>query len=125
MFCIKCGKEYQEGEKFCSGCGNNLEEKVEETGEIKLENQAPVYQQIIVPKRPSEKFSGLAIAGFVLGLVAFFIMPIFIGVPGLIFSCTSFKDVSVNNKRGKGLAIAGLVLGIINVVWGILSLTVL
>lgn len=28
MNCSKCGKNYVSGQKFCSGCGSSLEEKV-------------------------------------------------------------------------------------------------
>ena len=61
--------------------------------------------------------NGLAIAGFVLGLLSIFIAGIILGLLGVIFSMTALNKIKRNpNMGGKGLAIAGLILGLIGLV---------
>ncbi len=50
---------------------------------------------------------GFAIAGFVLGLVAFIPYLQFVAVPGIVFSALGMRS------KKRGLAIAGLVLSIV------------
>ena len=54
-----------------------------------------------------KKFSGFAIAGFVLSFLGFF------AILGIIFSIIGLHSTKNNKKRGRGLAIAGLVIGIL------------
>ena len=109
MFCKKCGAELAEGTKFCSSCGAEV---VNETETQPTETQNVAEQ----PVQTKAKFSGLAIAGFVLSLVGLIIFGIPCGVMGIIFTSISFKEISTKNLRGKGLAIAGLVISILDVV---------
>ncbi len=66
---------------------------------------------------PASRFSGMAITGFVLGLVA--MLPCFwiwIQVPGVlavIFSLVGMKATKSRQRKGRGLAIAGLILGLV------------
>lgn len=79
---------------------------------------APTYLphgQQYAPRRTS----GMAIAGFVLSLVA--LVPCFWfvfqlpGVLGTVFSAVALKATSGGRMKGRGLAIAGLVVGLITV----------
>lgn len=63
------------------------------------------------------KQSGLGIAGFVVGLISFFIFPLILGVIGAALSGAALDDYE--NK--KGLPIAGLVLSIISIIFGIIK----
>jgi Domain of unknown function (DUF4190)/GYF domain 2 len=63
----------------------------------------------------THKTNGMAIAGFVLGLLSLFCC--FIGPPfsilGLIFSCVGLAQINKQSAQGgKGLAIAGIILAI-------------
>ncbi len=59
---------------------------------------------------------GFAIAGFVLGLVAFIPFIQFAAIPGIIFSALGLKS------EKHGLAVAGLVLSIAAIVLGVLAI---
>ncbi|WP_282779875.1 DUF4190 domain-containing protein [Phaeodactylibacter xiamenensis] len=63
------------------------------------------------------EIDGLAIAGFVTGLVGIFILGIILGTLGIVFSAIALSRIKKEPevRTGKGLAIAGLVLGIISV----------
>ena len=78
--------------------------------------------EVVVVEQPApakKKKDGLAIAGFVLGIISVFILPLILGARATIFSAIGLTRAPKRNKGGKGLAIAGLILGIIGVVWGI------
>lgn len=64
------------------------------------------------------QIDGLAIAGFVTGLVGIFIFGIILGILGIVFSAIALSRIRKEPevRTGRGLAIAGLVLGIISVV---------
>ena len=61
---------------------------------------------------------GMAVAGFVCGLIGLFVAGIILGTLGIIFSAIALGRINRNpdTKSGRGLAIAGLILGIIAVV---------
>jgi Domain of unknown function (DUF4190) len=61
---------------------------------------------------------GMAIAGFVCGLVGIFVAGIILGTLGIVFSAIALGRINKDpdGKSGRGLAIAGLILGIIAVV---------
>lgn len=63
------------------------------------------------------KQSGLGIAGFVVGLVSFFIFPLILGVIGAVLSGVALGDYETK----KGLPIAGLVLSIVSIIYGIIK----
>lgn len=66
---------------------------------------------------------GLAIAGFVTGVVSLFVFGIVLGILGIVFSSVALKRIKrePETRKGRGLAIAGLVTGIVGVVgWIIL-----
>ena len=65
-----------------------------------------------------KKTDGLAVAGFICGLVSIFVAGIILGILGIIFSAIALGRISNNpdTRSGKGLAIAGLVLGIVGAV---------
>ena len=66
--------------------------------------------------------NGLAIAGFVVGLVSIFLNFYCItGIVGLILSIVGFKK-SKETEKGKGLAIAGIICSIIGIVVGIVDI---
>ncbi len=61
------------------------------------------------------KVDGLAIAGFVSGVLSFFIFGIVFSILAIVFSAIALKRIKSNPevRKGKGLAVAGLVLGIV------------
>lgn len=82
------------------------------------------YQYNFGGQKPPLKFSAKAIVGFVLSLVAFFVLPLPCGIVGLVFSALALRDAGLGLVRGKGMAIAGLVISIINVVYGTVVLII-
>lgn len=84
-----------------------------------------VYQQYIYPGQPPvfmqqlpDSRKGMAIAGFVLGLISF--LPSFYLGFGLIFSIPGliFSSLGMRSTTSRGLAIAGMVLSIISLCIG-------
>lgn len=68
--------------------------------------------------------NGMAIAGFVLGLVSFLLN--FWGIVGalaIIFSAIGLSQVSKSKQKGKVFAIVGLISGIINVIYAFIIIT--
>ena len=133
MYCTNCGKELPSGSSVCSECGTEFasEEKSAKT-EASSDNHRPYmdYQQNFHQQQNSfgydhsqeipEGHSGLAIAGFVLGILGTCsccipLINIPLGIVGLILSILGIKS------RYRGLAIAGVVLSSIAIVLGILT----
>jgi len=83
-------------------------------------SQPPLYSssgnQWLVNQQPP--YSGLAIAGFVCGLLG--LTPCFVGlvlcILGIVFSSVGIAKTGIGKRRGRGLAIAGLVLSIVFIV---------
>ena len=98
------------GSKFSGGYDNNM--------------YNGSYQNNFGGQKPPVKFSAKAIVGFVLSLVAFFVLPLPCGIVGLVFSALAMRDAGNGLVRGKGMAIAGLVISIINVVYGTVALII-
>ncbi|MDX2249562.1 MAG: DUF4190 domain-containing protein [Bacteroidia bacterium] len=77
----------------------------------------------------SEAFTdGMAVAGFVTGLVSLFAFGFVLGILGIIFSLIGLKRIrrEPEVRRGYGLATAGLVLGTIGVVgWALILFLVI
>lgn len=116
MFCPYCGANLTDNAKFCSSCGAQIEK--ENTSEVVTEtnNQLQTNQPTPNTQSTVKKFSGAAIAGFVLSLVGIIVAGIPCGVLGIIFSAAGMSETKNQEKRGKGLAIAGLVISIIDIV---------
>jgi len=63
------------------------------------------------------RVNGMAVAGFVLGLVGLLVFGLLFGLLAIIFSAIGLGKINKDPSRwrGKGLAVAGLVLGIIDI----------
>lgn len=74
--------------------------------------QAPAgasqWQGWIPPALPSAATSGMAVAGFVLGLLGFFVIS---AILGIVFGSVAVSQIRRTHQQGRGLAIAGIVLG--------------
>lgn len=68
--------------------------------------------------------NGLAISGFIIGLVSLFIAGIPLGIVAIIFSAIALGQIPKKGQKGRGFAIAGLILGIIGIVGALIVLTV-
>lgn len=60
------------------------------------------------------KFDGMAITGFVLGILSLFLGPL-ASIPAIIFSAIGLNRIkhNPNPREGRGLALAGLIIGIV------------
>lgn len=74
------------------------------------------------PTSPQPKMSGLAIAGFIIGIGGLFIgLQFFTGIAAIILSSMAISRINKDsNLTGKGFGITGLILGIIQVLIGII-----
>lgn len=70
---------------------------------------------------------GLAIAGFVIGIVGLFVLGILLGILAIVFSAIALNRIKKEPKArmGRGLAIAGLVLGIVGVLGWLILLAII
>lgn len=112
MYCSYCGKQVDEEANLCFNCGENLQ----------------IIQQNNIQSTPINPVSnGMAIAGFVLGLLGLLTSGyvVIFQILGLIFSIHGLKKATLLKGRGKGLAIAGLILSIISLVIFVLYILML
>ncbi|MBE7076296.1 MAG: DUF4190 domain-containing protein [Clostridiales bacterium] len=113
MFCSYCGKKVADTDKFCKECGAEIKKTAEVVDPVAETENTQVESNEVQTK----KFSGKAIAGFVLSLAGIVFAGMICGIIGLILSSIALKNIKNNeNLRGKGLAIAGLVISIIDIV---------
>ena len=93
MYCVRCGKNIDEGSKYCTSCGYPV------NGKVKEEHETKDNAQVIS----------------ILGMIFSFIIPI-IGLILNIISickCSKYKSKTGNDSKYKGLSFAGLVISII------------
>ncbi len=116
MFCKKCGSNIPDNSAVCPNCGEPVQNSTTTTQP----------QTIIVQQVSSDK-NGMAIAGFVLSLLAALSLGLsfIFELLGLIFSIMGLSKAKSANGNGKGLAIAGIVLAAISIALLILYFTVL
>lgn len=98
MYCTKCGKKNKDNTIYCEYCGKQMIE------EDKLN---------ITVKEPARN-NGLALAGFIVGIVSnvFGVLTIG-GIVAIILSSIALNKIKKNNDGGKGFALVGLILGIV------------
>jgi hypothetical protein len=74
----------------------------------------PLSQPEVVVQK---KFSGKAIASFIVALAGLFIAAIICGIVGLVLGRVAIQEINTKgNLKGKGLAIAGMIISIIDIV---------
>lgn len=70
------------------------------------------------PEKQNDSVSGTIIAGFVLGLISWFLNFFgIVGIMAIVFSAIGLSQLSRTNQKGKVLAIIGLVSGIVSVIY--------
>ncbi len=128
--CKNCGAQINDNEKFCSSCGQKIEEASFGTSEQSNEQSntdagAMNYNQNIYYQPQNQPTSGMAVASLVLGIVGIFISWFTLLVPsilGIIFGAVAIKQCSEKNLNGRGMAIGGLVCSLIIVVIAVIAI---
>ena len=114
-FCPNCGNELEKDVKFCSSCGSTI------NGDA---NQSVPVNNNYVTVNTQNNSNGMAVAGFVISLVSFFLCCGSLNWLSLIFSIVGLVQAKSKNGNGKGLAIAGIVIScIVMVLFIILMIT--
>ena len=116
MFCKHCGKAIDRDTIYCPYCGKLLDTP-DSSDPSSLSN---------VSEPTVRKYSGKAIAGFVVSLVGILAAAIPCGIVGLVLSLKGLKETDFLNfrefRKGRGLAVWGIVISIIDLVVGALNL---
>lgn len=105
-YCSKCGNEYNEGQNFCTVCGNRLDEEVFEP-----DKKLPLCYKIF-----GYVGFGLGIFTFIMAFIPIANYVTFISGPiGIVMSCLGKKEKQVYNKARKGFifSLIGLILGVV------------
>ena len=111
MFCRFCGHEVHPSYNVCPSCGHVLND-VNKMQDNKSSNFFFFFST-------RARSSLMAIAGFVLGLISYFIYG-FLGILGLIFSIIGMNQTKDRKYSKRGFAIAGVVLSSISLAFWIL-----
>ena len=118
--CPHCNHEVADTDAFCMSCGAQLSAPAQNTQYTAPAQSAPAFVPPAAPVAPvGAKYSGKAIAAFVLSLVSlvFTCAAPICGILAIIFAALGQKEINEKQLAGKGLAVAGLVMGIIAVVF--------
>lgn len=99
-FCPNCGKELEKDAKFCASCGTTIGD----------DNSTTPVNNGNVTVNVQNNSNGMAVAGFVISLVSFFLCCGSFNWLSLIFSIIGLVQAKSKNGNGKGLAIAGIVI---------------
>jgi hypothetical protein len=115
-YCPRCGKALTERDRFCTNCGVAMATPANPTG----------FTSGYMPSNARPGGNGLAVAGFVLALIALFFgwIPFYgwaVWLNALIFSCIGLSKARKTGDR-MGLAIAGLVISLVALLTGLLVL---
>ena len=106
MYCRYCGNELDEN-GFCKNCG------------IVFENnqQTPVVyvntQQKESEERKEPRTRGMAVAGFIMAILQFFLsgnISVILALLAIIFSFVGMSHTKNGKMRGRGFAVVGLII---------------
>lgn len=116
-FCTKCGQEYTEGDKFCTHCGNSLQNNNSQrpTKPVSLNSLNNQVQT-----NGNDDSTGLIIG--ILSLV--FSLSGFLTLVGFILGIVGLSK-NRTNKVGRGLSLAGLIIGILSIIGTIIYIVLL
>lgn len=111
MFCGKCGSPIKDGNSFCSNCGAPISDSLDLSStqpDAKPTQTVPVV--MMTQPVPAKSANGVAIAGFILGLISFILcwvpgLGMILGIVGLVLSIVGSKR---KNVCGSGGVLAGL-----------------
>jgi uncharacterized membrane protein YvbJ len=104
MYCPKCGKEINEGVKFCPFCSSSLRKSSRVT--------------------TGTTTSGLAIASLILGIIP--VIPIIGSILAISFGVKARNKIKLySDLGGEGIAIAGIILGTIYLLASLLMIITL
>lgn len=112
-YCIKCGKQIEEENKFCPNCGHDQTKPIVN----KINNQS-YYQNIYYPNQNiTNKYQGNTLGLVSIGL------GVTIPVIGMICGVNAIsKGAGVSNKLAKILGMSGIVISIIAWIMNMLTL---
>lgn len=124
MYCKNCGAQTDDNSVFCQKCGSAVTTANVISNDIQ---NSSVYNQ-----QPKARLTGLAIAGFVLGIAGVLLFPIF-GLLSLIFGIIAFannpreqgemtKAIWKYKNKARGFGLASISLGAICMVLLIISI---
>lgn len=108
--CTHCGWSNQLGSLYCSRCGQWLSSwRPIQTAEP----IPPPPQEQPPPATTSPRTNSLAVAGFICGLVGFFIFGVMLGPLAVVLGVVALSQIrkSGDSHGGKGFAIAAIVVG--------------
>lgn len=117
-FCGNCGAQLEETAKFCPYCGNACDPDTQVQTPAAAEPVLPSpTAQGYTPYGVSPKTNGMAVAGFILGILSLFSWICCLGtitsILAIVFSAIGLSKIKQTKEQGRGLATAGLVLGIL------------
>ncbi len=72
------------------------------------------------PARP--RASGMAVAGFILGLASLLVFGVILGPLAIIFGAISFSEINRGERSGRGFATAAVVIGAISFLFSVIYL---
>ena len=121
IICSECGKEYSDQAKRCPHCG-----AITSQNRYIPDNMKKNYMQ--------ENNKGLALAGYVLGIISLFIFPI-LGILSIIFGAIAVgtnenneswtKAIWQYENKALGFGRSSLIIGIIDVIWMFINYCIL
>ena len=109
MYCRYCGNELDEN-GFCKNCGIVFEN-----------NQQPPVVYVNTQQKESEeseereepRTSGMAVAGFIMAILQFFLsgnISVILALLAIIFSFVGMSHTKNGKMRGRGFAVVGLII---------------
>lgn len=113
-FCMNCGKELKDDEKFCPACGTEVEKEEELVNEILDEPETKPVPKCFTIFAKIAKVFGLVT--FICSFIPFVnVLALEIGPVGIVFSILGKKDPEMIDSCKKSLkfSIWGTVLGLV------------
>lgn len=122
MVCKNCGKEIDEGTKFCPECGAAQVDVALNNAEAKNEKAQSSPESAQASGKLAE-YNTMCIVGLIVAVISLFLTAYgVIGIAGIVLSYLGFKKCKEENKKGKELAIIGMVLGAYSAISGIFTI---